>query len=146
MFVVAACLLTGCGDDSGVTGAGAGPDAPVTATQAGDSSPAEPRPRKVDPEGGLENVVPTAWTSAEVAPDGMSARLTWYSGVEECYGLDRVSVQYPPRAPNTVVVTLYAGSRPEAETCIELAEKVVTTVAFEEPLGDRELVDGALPD
>jgi hypothetical protein len=45
-----------------------------------------------------------------------------------------------------IVVTLFAGTRPEAETCIELAEKVVTVVHFKEPLGDREIVDGALVD
>lgn len=88
-------------------------------------------------------MIPTAWQRAKVAPDGLSARLTWYSGVEECYGLDRVAV-YPRE--DMVVVTLFAGRRPEAETCIELAEKVVTVVEFKDPVGDRELVDGALPD
>ena len=44
------------------------------------------------------------------------------------------------------MVTLFAGTRPEAQTCIELAEKVVTVVHFKEPLGDREIVDGALVD
>jgi hypothetical protein len=102
-----------------------------------------PGPRLVEPEGGLENVIPTAWLRAKPAPDGRSARLTWYSGVEECYGLERVAI-YP--RDDMIVVTLFAGTRPEAETCIELAEKVVTIVHFEEPLGDREIVDGALPD
>ena len=119
------------------------PDAPVTAV-ASTGTPGDPSgPRVVEPEEGLENPIPTAWTKATVADDGLSARLTWYSGVEECYGLDRVQVGY---RDETVEITLYAGSRPEAEECIDLAEKVVTVVDFKEPVGDRELVDGALPD
>jgi hypothetical protein len=149
VLVALAVALSACdggeGDGSGGSAARGG-DSPKTFEPSPDPSgrPIDASgPRVVEPEGGLENVIPTAWTKARVAPDGRSARLTWYSGVEECYGLDHVAV-YPTK--KMVVVTLFAGSRPEAETCIELAEKVVTIVHFEEPVGDRELVDGALPD
>ena len=144
-------VLGACGDGSSGPGASGGGDAPTAdSPKSYEPSPADsdrpvadPGPRQVEPEEGLENVIPTAWLNAKVAPDGLSARLTWYSGVEECYGLDHVAI-YP--TDKMVVVTLFAGSRPEAETCIDLAEKVVTVVHFKEPVGDRELVDGALPD
>jgi hypothetical protein len=145
LTVVLVLALAACGSDGGDTAAGGG-DAPVTSEPSAVASEGpndRPGPRLVEPEDGLVNVTPTAWQHAKVAPDGLSARLTWYSGVEECYGLDRIAV-YPRE--DMVVVTLFAGSRPEAETCIELAEKVVTVVEFREPVGDRELVDGALPD
>lgn len=123
-----------------VTGACAdGPDAPVSA--ASSSEPGEPAgPRVVTPETGLRYVVPSAWEDADLAPDGRSARLTWYSGIEECNGLARVTVRYKAR---TVVVTLFAGARPGAGMCPDIAEQVVTDVHFDEPLGDRKLVDGS---
>ena len=137
-LALAAVLLAGCGQRGALPPVGA-PDDPVTAapaTTAGSGS----GPREVEPEGGLENVLPTAWQDPEVLDGGRAARLTWYSGVEECYGLDHVDVDYGVR---TVTVTLFAGSRESKKPCIELAEQVVTTVRFNEPLGDRKLVDGA---
>ena len=146
-MVVALVVLAfaGCGDagdDAGARPPASSPDAPVTGYPPS-SSPVQSGPRRVEPEGGLQNVIPTAWQDAKVARDGLSVRLTWYSGVEECYGLDRVAV-YPRE--EMVVITLFSGTRPDAETCIELAEKVVTVVELEDPVGDREIVDGALPD
>lgn len=140
--LVFSAAAIGCGGEETGPG-GRSPDVAVTAVTPHGPPTNGSGPRAVEPEGGLTSVIPTAWTKAKVAPDELSARLTWYSGVEECYGLDRVQVGY---RDETVEITLYAGSRPQAETCIELAEKVVTVVGFKEPLGDRELVDGALPD
>ncbi|HEY7874097.1 MAG TPA: hypothetical protein VIG64_03135 [Actinomycetota bacterium] len=129
-------MLAGCGGD-GVDASS--PDEPVTAAPA-PGAPGNGSPRVVQPEPGLVRVIPSAWERATPARGGRSVRLTWYSGVEECYGLDHVDVDYKEKV---VVVTLFAGSRPEAETCIELAERVVTEVDLDEPLGDRRLVDGS---
>ena len=138
-FALVVVLLVGCGDASRTGATGASPDAPVTAA-ASPSPGAGSGPREVRPEGGLENPTPSAWEDAEVLDGGRAARLIWYSGVEECYGLDHVEVDY---GEDKVTVTLYAGARASKKPCIELAEQVVTTVRFDEPLGDRKLVDGS---
>jgi hypothetical protein len=119
---------------------GAAPDDPVANTPRSASPAPHGGPRVVEPEGGLENVLPTAWSDARILDGGRAARLTWYSGVEECYGLDHVDVDYGDKK---VTVTLFAGARASKKPCIELAEEVVTTVHLDEPLGDRDLVDGA---
>jgi hypothetical protein len=143
-LVLSASLSVACGDTGIDAGGTPPPSHDIAVTSIPSDSPPDPsRPREVEPEEGLVNVTPTVWTKAKVASDELSARLTWYSGVEECYGLDRAEVDYHER---TIDITLFSGSRPEAETCIELAEKVVTVVELDEPVGGRELVDGARPD
>ena len=142
VLVVVALFLAGCGTKSDTDPVGPPPDADDIVSTVVDPSASPPPsgPREVRPDGGLTHVIPTAWEKAKVTRDGRSARLTWYSGVEECYGLDHVDVDY---GKTTVTVTMYSGSRPEAEECIDLAERVVTIVDFDEPLAGRELVDGA---
>lgn len=138
---ILASTLCACG--SGTSAAGGGSPDPgdvVSTTVDPGATPGPSHPRRVEPEGGLDHPFPSAWSDPRLLRGGRAARLTWYSGVEECYGLDHVDVDYGPR---TVAVTLFAGTRPEAETCIELAEQVVTVVHFDEPLGKRKLVDGS---
>ena len=145
MLLIALSLTACAGGSEGIPNSGGG-DSPkaFAPSDVPSGRPVEPSgPRVVEPEGGLVHVIPTAWTSATVAPDDRSARFIWYSGVEDCYGLDHVAV-YPSK--KTIVVTLFAGARPKAQTCIDIAEEVVTVVHFEEPVGGREIVDGALPD
>jgi hypothetical protein len=131
-------LLVGCGGQ-GADPQRVAPDEPTSAAPATTVVPG-PGPREVEPEGGLVSVLPTAWQDAKVVDGGRAARLTWYSGVEECYGLDHVDVDY---GAQRVTVTLFAGARESKKPCIDLAEQVVTVVRFDEPLGGRKLVDGA---
>lgn len=108
---------------------------------SGDELP-DPGPSPVEPQPGQENVHPLGWEKAKPAGDGMTVDVIFWSGVEPCYVLDRVEVEY---RPETVVITLLQGSTPSDEevACIDIALKKVTTVELEEPLRDRKLVDGA---
>ena len=102
----------------------------------------DPGPTPVEPQPGQENVHPLGWEKAKPAEDGMSVDVIFWSGVEPCYVLDRVEVEY---GADKVVVTLFQGSSPMEEevACIDIALKKVTTVELEEPLGGRRFVDGA---
>jgi hypothetical protein len=136
-------VLGACGNQANGSAGGRGDDDPtdvVSTTARPSPAPGSSKPRVVRPEGGLDNVIPSSWDKADVAAAGRAARLYWWTGVKECYGLDHVDVDY---GTDAVTVTLFAGTRPEAETCIEIAERVVTIVRFDEPLGGRKLVDGA---
>jgi len=117
------------------------PDSPVsTVAPPAPPGPVEPSPAPLIPTAGLQNVHPIQWQDAIVGADDRSATLTWYTGPPECYGLDHVDTRY---TPGTVRITLYEGTVPGAEVCTEIAMFVSTTVTFDEPVGGREIVDGA---
>ncbi len=64
----------------------------------------------------------------------------YWSGVDECYGLDRIDVKERRRK---VVLTVYEGRHPEAEVCPEIAVEVRSVAELRRPLGNRRVVDGA---
>jgi hypothetical protein len=80
-----------------------------------------------------------SWTKAKVEDD-THVVVTYYGGVEECYGLDRVKVGY---RSERISITLFEGIRPGAGACIELAMAKATRVELSEPVAGRKLVDGA---
>jgi hypothetical protein len=139
-LVVAILFLLGaCGEPSGSVGAS--PDDPVTSTP----SPSAPGggdkgAQRVEPRSGLVDVSARPFEKAKVLDGGNAVDIFFYSGIEDCYGLDHVEVGYRHKS---VVVTLYEGRVPEAEVCIEIAVEKVTRVELDEPLGDRRIVDGA---
>lgn len=141
VVVVGLVLLAGCGDDGG----DAVSDAPLTSMApgrppvGGDANPGAPEVRQVTPEGGLANPNPAAIESGSMIDD-TTIELRFYSGVQDCYGLDRVEVDAGDEA---VTVTVFVGSRPGDRACIEIAELVATKVTLDDPLGARTLVDGA---
>ena len=95
----------------------------------------------VVPTPGLDGVVRAAIDSAVVL-DGTKLEVRFYSGVEDCYGVERVDVE---ESDAEVTVSVFTGSRPEARdlACIEIAELVAVVVTLDAPLGDRALVDGS---
>ena len=93
----------------------------------------------VKPREGLVDVRPRPFDRARVE-DERTIVLEYYTGVEECYGLDRVDVRY---GQESIVLTIHEGRVPTAEVCIELAEQVITRVRLDEPLAGRTIVDGA---
>jgi hypothetical protein len=95
----------------------------------------------VTPTPGLDGVVPAAIDSV-VALDGAKLEVRFYSGVEDCYGVDRVDVE---ETDAEVTVSVFTGSRPEARdiACIEIAELVAVVLTLDAPLGDRVVVDGS---
>ncbi len=143
-LVLVVAFLSSCGSpsssDIGAGGPTDGPEAPVTGTpgrsepQPGDG--AEP----VEPRDGLLDVGPYGWDKAKVADDDRTVTIYYYSGVRECYGLDRVEVGY---GKEKVTITLFEGRDPSAEVCIEIAQYFKTVVELEEPAAGRKIVDGA---
>jgi hypothetical protein len=141
-LMAAAILLAGCARLSeGRPGAApTGPDAPVTSTPVDPDEPVPaPSPRVVEPRDDLVDVHPQRWDRARVLDD-RTVLLVFYGGVEACYGVDRVDVGY---GADEVTMTLFTGRVPGADVCIELAELQGVEVALQEPLGDREIADGA---
>lgn len=120
-----------------------GPEEPVSNEPGGPVAEVpHPRPSSVHPKPGQENVHPIGWDKSQVSKNGRSVDVIFWSGVEPCYVLDRVEVEY--RA-DKVVITLFQGSTPMEEevACIDIALQKMTTVELEEPLNGREIVDGA---
>lgn len=102
----------------------------------GEPAIVEPQPGAVDPK-------PLAWESAEAVGDRSTLMVAFYSGVAPCTVLDRVEVA---ETGETVVVTLFSGTAPGAQrkTCIAIAQYQAVEVELDGPLGDREVVDGAV--
>lgn len=120
--------------------AGGDPNEPVSSSPVDPASPIpSPSPRIVEPRDGLQGVHPNAFDTA-VAVDERTVRVEYYLGVEECYGLDRVDVEY---GEEVVIITLYTGNVPGDRACIEIAEFVATIVELDEPLNGRTIVDGS---
>jgi len=69
-------------------------------------------------------------------------RIFFTSGVEPCYVLDHVKVNY---LAERIMVTLYEGSRRGALTqgCIALAVFKAVDVRLDQPIGRRTFGDGA---
>ena len=138
-FLAASLLLASCaglGDDSAV---GPGPDSPISSTPDPGDVPTKSTPTQVKPRAGLVDVRPQPWDEARVV-DRRTVEVRFYGGVEECYGLARVDVDYRKRS---VVITLHTGRVSTAEVCIEIAVLKAVRVKLAEPLRGRPLVDGA---
>ena len=119
-----------------------GPEEPVSSDpNDGSDEVPNPGPSPVEPRPGQENVRPLGWEKAKPSADGSSVKIVFWSGVEPCYVLDRVEVEYEAEK---VLITLFQGSTPSEEevACIDIALQKVTTVELEEPLGERKIVDG----
>jgi hypothetical protein len=135
----ASALLTACAGLRDGGAAAPGPDTPVSSTpDPGIISP-KPTPLLVEPRDGLVDVNPTPWDKARVL-DPRTVEVRFYGGVEECYGVARVDVDY---RKESVVITLFGGRVPTAEICIEIAVLKAVRVDLTEPLAGRRLVDGA---
>ncbi|MFF0310858.1 hypothetical protein ACFYSC_25810 [Streptosporangium sp. NPDC004379] len=122
-----------------------GPSQPVSHTLppvAPRTEPTHGTPMPVRPEGHTVNPRKARWLTAKPSKDGRSLRVVWWSGVEPCSVLDRVSVKETSRR---VTVTLWEGpsSRKQNVACIDIAVKKVTTVKLKAPLGKRKVIDGA---
>jgi hypothetical protein len=100
----------------------------------------QPAARRVQPAGqrGLHDVHPISWD--EHVAKGRRLTVRWWSGVEPCHVLASVDVVETRRK---VTVTLFEGSGDPDAACIEIAERLRTTVRLQRPLGDRTVVDGS---
>lgn len=123
------------------------PDGCPECTTSTEAPHPEPEPTRSPPGGyttprpGQEDVRARPWDSAEVADDGVTVTISWWSGVEPCSVLDRVEVH---EAADKVVITLYEGNAPGDEgDCPAIAVEKRTQVRLSAPVAGRPIVDGA---
>ena len=152
LVLVCALLLGACGsvDDPDIDTVDPGgtpssdPEAPVTSAPQtpGDGEIPSPQPSIAVPQPGQEDVRPIMWQEVEKGMDDQTVTLYYYSGVEPCYVLDHVDVEYGKKE---VTITLFEGHTPgEGDTpCIEIAIYTATVVELDEPLDGRKVVEGA---
>ncbi|WP_433371283.1 hypothetical protein [Streptosporangium sp. CA-115845] len=136
-------LALGCGTDPSATvTTSAAPSQPVSHTVAPRDEPTGGVPKPTRPEGHTDNPRKVRWLTAKPSKDGRSLRIVWWSGVEPCTVLDRVTVR---ETSKRVTVTLWEGPSSKAQNvaCIEIAIQKVTTVKLRKPLDGRKVVDGA---
>lgn len=141
--VAAALLLGACagrGKDPRGRPSSPDPDSDVSTTVSSPPSPEpDPTPLLVTPRPGLVDVRPNPFDKV-VALDDRAVEVWFYGGVEECYGVDRVDVNY---GDTEIAVTVYQGRVPTAEVCIEIAVLTAVRVKLDEPIAGRMIVDGA---
>lgn len=131
-----ALAVAACG---GLTnGSAASPDDPVSTVATNDSSQDDPRRELREPEEGLVNIYDRPFDGHK--SKGRKVTLFYVSGVDECYGLDRIKIR---ERRHRVVLTIFEGTHPEADACPDLGVYVKSIAILEEPLGDRKVVDGA---
>jgi len=118
-----AISLAACGKSAGDAAPGAGdPDSPVsTIVDPGAQQRVEPTPQPVQPEPGTVDPHPVAWDGVDVGDDDRTLTFTFVGGVDTCYALGHVEVDYGTEA---VTLTLYEGGR--ASRTFSLARPVVT--------------------
>ncbi|WP_232327713.1 hypothetical protein [Herbidospora yilanensis] len=105
---------------------------PATPTQAA------PGPKVVKVQKGALSPKKVRWLSAK--PHMRGVRVVWWSGVEPCTVLTRVTVK---ETRKTVRITLYEGSVKDAGMCVAMAIKKATYVRLKNPVGKRVILDGA---
>ena len=96
----------------------------------------------VEPTPGMAGVRPHPFDHAVVGDDGTTVTVFFWSGIEPCYVLDHVDVRY---GADAITITLYEGhDASEGDVaCIEIALRKKVGIQLDEPVGDREIVDGA---
>ena len=131
--------LAGCGTETSASSdAGTAPYAPVSNTPGTDQQQRSGAQR-VEPRDGLIDIRKTRFDRSVTRRGGRALDLFFWSGVEECYGVDHVDVGY---SRYKITVTIFEGRDPRAETCIELAVRKVVRVELDERVGNRTVVDG----
>jgi hypothetical protein len=80
---------------------------------------------------------PEPWSSPRVSVDGR--RVTVAYSVGGCFGSERTETA---EGRDEVTITVLVREHPD-DTCSDLAQERTATVTLDEPLGDRDLVDGA---
>jgi hypothetical protein len=138
-FVLTAAMLLAACAERGQSGEAPPSDSPVTSTPVPSGPIPEPTPLLVEPRPGLVDPRPHTWQSVDVEND-RTLLVQFYGGVEECYGLDHVDVEY---GTDQITVTLFEGRVPTAEVCIDIAQLKAVRIHLREPVDGRTIVDGA---
>ena len=135
LLLTASLVIAACGGPSNA--AGPSPDDAVTGAPATHDD-SKSRPELREPEDGLDGVRPRIFDRHRA--DGRKVTLFYYSGLDECYGLDHIGIREGRRR---VVLTVFEGHHPSAEACPDIAVEVRSIATLKRPLGNRKVVDGA---
>jgi hypothetical protein len=118
-----------------------GPDPPDEPGMPDDA--ALPTPTPTMPTGNVRDPRPTFLDNVVTDSASTTVVVWFWMGVPPCSVLDRVEVE---ETPVLVKITVYTGASADAPpdiACIQLAELYSTTVSLDDPLGRRDIVDGA---
>ncbi len=118
------------------TGASTSADTPVSAPATTDRSDSKAELR--EPEEGLVDVYDRPFDRHKAR--GRKVTLFYVSGLDECYGLDRIKVRERRRK---VVLTIFEGTHPDVDACPDVGVFVKSIARLKRPLGDRRVVDGS---
>jgi hypothetical protein len=148
LVLVGALSATACGepasDDGGATSGDASgpqdPDDPVSSTPDPGGGQGPSKALEVQLRDQLVEPREHPFEKSKVIDGGEAVELYFWDGIQECGGPQRVESEY--RA-GEVALTLFVGRNPKAEVCTEQAVYKVLTVPLDEPLGGRQVVDGA---
>jgi hypothetical protein len=110
-----------------------GPDTPVSSGTMvpGDPGPDDSGATLAEPQDGLTDIRVQGWEHIDVAPDGRTLTVYYWSGVDTCYGLAGVLVR---DADGVVTVELQIGTLPGVEVCIDMAQLFKTIVVLDAPV------------
>jgi hypothetical protein len=99
-------------------------------------------PQIVEPTAGMADVRPRGFDSATIGDDDRTVTVDFVSGIEPCYVLDHVDVDYSTHA---VTITLFEGHDASAGdvACIEIGVFKRVIITLDQSLAGRDLVDGA---
>ena len=118
-------------------------DQPVS-HDAGDDPLIDPVPdvQTVDPNPGAVGLRARPFDTVTIGDDGRTITVEFMSGVEPCYVLGKVKVV---ETADAVTITLFEGHLESDEdvACIDIGVFKRTIVTLDDPLGSREIVDGA---
>ena len=117
----------------GSPSASLGPDTPVTSGPVvpGDAGPDSDGATLAVPQDGLTDIRIQGWDHIDVAPDGRTLTVYYWSGVDTCFGLAGVQVT---DIDGVVTVQLQVGTLPGVEMCIEMAQSYKTIVVLDAPV------------
>ena len=121
-------------------GASLGPDTPVSSGSfvPGDPGPDSDGATLAVPQDGLTDVRVQGWDHIDVAADGRTLTVYYWSGVDTCYGLAGVLVS---DTDGVVTIELQVGTLPGVEVCIEMAQLYKTIVVLDAPVIEGGLAD-----
>lgn len=119
----------------------AGPEAPV-ANAPGSQPPQQPQTRLQVATPGLADARPTSIDRVSFEGDRSKLRVVYWTGVEDCYGLDRVEQQWTKDA---LRLRVFTGRKqlPQNTACIDIAVSATTIVSLQQELGNRIVIDGS---
>jgi hypothetical protein len=148
LALVAVLSATACGEPSSSDGGAPAGDAggrqdgddPVSSTPGHGGDQGSMRALEVGLRDQLVQPREHPFERSKVVKGGGAVELYFWDGIQACGGPQRVESEY--RA-GEVSLTLFVGRNPRAEVCTEQAVYKMLTVALEEPLDGRQVVDGS---